>query len=49
MFREDGQGLDGFAGAVENHVGGIEVDPQVGAIGFFEEGQERGGGFLAGF
>ena len=42
------QGLDRLAGAVEDHVGRIEVDEQVVAVHVAEESQQRVGRLLAG-
>jgi hypothetical protein len=41
--------FDGFAGAVEDHIGGIKVDEEVIALDIADELEEVIGGFLTGF
>ncbi len=49
MAFEDFHGFDGVGGAVEDHVGGVEVDGEVILAGVGEEVEEDVGGFLTGF
>jgi len=40
--------LEGFAGPVEDHVGGVEIDGEIVALDVADESEEGLGGFLAG-
>jgi hypothetical protein len=46
---ENFHGIDGVRGAVEDHIGGVEVDGEVGLGGVGKEVEEDFGGFLTGF
>ena len=46
---EHAQRFDGVAGAVQDHVRGIEIDAQVRPVDILEKAEQHGRGLLAGF
>ena len=49
MLREHAESFDGIASAVQDHVGGVEIDAQIRPVCIFEKVKERLRRLLSGF